>query len=168
MRRVRVVLVLSVQHGKLVKTNRFRGPIYVGDPINTAKIFNDKMVDEVIVLDIGASRDGSAPDLELVTALAGECFMPLSYGGGIGSIEQISSLIRSGVEKVVLNTALLDKPELMSDAAKRFGSQSVVACIDVKKSLFGSYRARFRSGKKGPHFFLCSWPSRQNSSALAR
>lgn len=148
MRRVRVIPALLLRGRGLVKTVRFRNPVYVGDPVNTIRIFNEKEVDEIVVLDIDATREGRGPNLPLIRELAGECFMPLAYGGGITDIAQIRALLRAGVEKVVLNTALWTQPALVTEASRLFGSQAVVASIDVRKSLLRRYRVYTASGKR--------------------
>lgn len=126
-------------HG-LVKTRKFKDPVYVGDPVNAVRIFSDKEVDELVVLDIEASKLGKEPDYELIAEIAGECFMPVAYGGGVRTLEQVRRLIRSGVEKVVINSAAVESTQVITDAAKVFGSQAVVAAIDVKRTLLGGYK----------------------------
>lgn len=134
MHRPRLIPCLLLDGNKLVKTTRFERPAYVGDPINTLKIFNEKEVDELIVLDIGASKSGAPPNFELVASIASECFMPMCYGGGIRSIGDAERLIASGVEKIAINSAALDRPELIGEIARRYGSSSVVVGIDVRKA----------------------------------
>jgi imidazole glycerol-phosphate synthase subunit HisF len=128
----RVIPCLLLRDGGLVKTLKFRDPKYVGDPINAIRIFNEKEVDELMVLDIGASRAGREPAYSLIEEFAGECFMPLSYGGGVRSVEQAGRLFALGVEKVCLQTAVLDDVRLAGRIAERYGSQSVVVSIDIK------------------------------------
>ena len=130
--RPRLIPCLLLSDGGLVKTVRFKDPNYLGDPINAVKIFSEKCVDELCVQDIQASREGRGPDFALLEDLASEAFMPLSYGGGVTTVEQAARLFHIGFEKVILNTALIDRPELVRELADRFGSQSVVASIDVK------------------------------------
>jgi cyclase len=146
MRRIRVIPTLLVQNGRLVKTLRFKNPVYVGDPINAVKIFNDKEIDEIIVLDIDASHQFRSPKTRFIQEIASECFMPMAYGGGITSVEQIRQIMYAGAEKVVLNSVMANHPQLVSEAARIFGNQSIVVSIDVKKSLFGNYRTYTRSG----------------------
>ena len=121
----------------LVKTTRFTKPKYVGDPINAIRIFSDKEVDELMVLDIGASRQAREPNYELIEQFAGECFMPLCYGGGIRSVEQARRLFALGVEKVCLQTAALEDMTLVTRIAEQFGSQSVLVSADVKANWLG-------------------------------
>lgn len=140
MRRVRVIPTLLIDNLKLVKTTRFKTPSYVGDPINALRIFNEKEVDEIAVLDIGASRQHRAPDFEYIRQLASECFMPLSYGGGITSVEQAKELFKLGVEKVIIGKSASSNPELIRSISDLGGAQSVVVSIDVKKDLLGRWR----------------------------
>lgn len=139
MRRVRIIPVLLLDSaGGLVKTLRFGKRTYIGDPINAVKIFNDKGVDELILLDIDASREGREPNYALIEDLASEAFMPVGYGGGITSPAQIQRLLRCGLEKVLLSTAAHESPQIVSEAASQCGAQSIVVCIDVKRGLLGS------------------------------
>jgi cyclase len=124
---------MTLDGESMVKTLRFDNAKYLGDPRNALRIFNTKQVDELVILDITATRQGRAPDLELVRELAGECFMPLAYGGGVSTVDQVEDLFRVGVEKVVVNTALTTEPELVAKATAEFGSQSIVASIDVRR-----------------------------------
>lgn len=137
MTRPRIIPCLLLRNGGLVKTTRFRDPVYLGDPINILRIFNDKEADEIALLDITATRERRAPDLAFVERVASECFMPLCYGGGVTSIDQIRSLFVAGVEKVALNAAAATDPALLRTAAERFGSQSIVVSIDVRRSFWG-------------------------------
>lgn len=146
MRRVRVIPVLLMDNGRLVKTVKFRKPRYVGDPINTIRIFNEKEVDEIVLLDISATKQGRPPDIERIREIAGECFMPLAYGGGIQNLDQMDSLVKAGVEKLVFNTALRESPKLISEGAKIYGSQSIVVSLDVRKHWLGHYQCRVSSG----------------------
>jgi cyclase len=137
MQRTRVIPVLTIQNGGLVKSIKFKNHKYVGDPINAVKIFNDKEVDEIVILDISASRKGQSPNFQAVREIAGEAFMPLAYGGGVSTFEQAKELFFAGVEKIILNQALIDNPNLVSQIAGQYGNQSVIASIDVKKSILG-------------------------------
>jgi cyclase len=134
MLRPRIIPCLLVKNGGLVKTVQFAKPKYVGDPINAVRIFNEKEVDELIVLDIDATAQSREPNYNLIKNLAAECRMPLCYGGGVKTVEQVERIISLGVEKVAMSTAAVETPELISNAAKRVGSQSVVVVMDVKKS----------------------------------
>lgn len=137
MRRVRVIPVLQIENRKLVKTTGFKSPSYVGDPINALRILNDKQVDEVAVVDIGATRNRKRPDIDFIHQLASECFMPMSYGGGVDSLEQVTEIFKTGIEKIIIGTAFYKRPELVSEIAKKFGSQSVMVSIDVRKNWIG-------------------------------
>ena len=142
----RVIPSLLLSKGGLVKTLRFAAPKYVGDPINAVRIFNDKEVDELMVLDIDATRERRGPDFELIEQLAGECFMPLCYGGGIRSFDDARTLFGLGVEKVAIQSAFLEDPSILRRIASHAGEQAVVASIDVEKTWFGKYKARAGAG----------------------
>jgi cyclase len=144
----RVIPCLLLSGAGLVKTRKFAKPTYLGDPINAVKIFNDKEADELILLDIDATPQNKPIQFDLIEQIAGECFMPLCYGGGIRSIDDIGKIFKLGAEKVCLNTHALTNPDLVPQAAKRFGSQSIVVAIDVKRTLLGRYETRTHSGKK--------------------
>lgn len=137
--RPRIIPTLLIDDGNLVKTRQFKNPDYLGDPINAIKIFNEKGVDELCILDITASKKGNQPNMELLKIMASEAFMPLSYGGGITNIDQMKEIFSFGFEKVILNTVLNYNPELVQDAVAYFGSQSIVASIDYKTK-FGKER----------------------------
>jgi cyclase len=139
MLRHRVIPCLLLHNGGLVKTIRFREPKYVGDPINAVKIFNDKEVDELLLLDIDASKEKRGPNLELLSKINREAFMPLGYGGGISTVGQVRSVLNLGFEKVVLNTAALANPSLVTQASAECGSQSVAVCVNAKRGLTGRY-----------------------------
>lgn len=145
MLRKRIIPVLLLKDGSLVKTKKFNNPVYVGDPCNTARIFNEFEVDELIVLDIGVGRSRKSPDYKLLKELASECFMPLGYGGGVTNIRQAEQIFLLGYEKLVINTAALDDYKFVSELANRFGSQAIVVSIDVTKSIFGKYRVKHGS-----------------------
>ena len=146
MLRTRVIPCLLLHGHGLVKTRRFKDSVYIGDPVNAVRIFSEKEVDELILLDIDASREGREPNYELIAEIAGECFMPLAYGGGVRSLEQVRRLIRSGVEKVVINSAAFFSCQVIRDAAEVFGSQAVVGAVDVKKPLLASWKVMAKAG----------------------
>jgi len=141
MRRTRVIPVLLLSNGGVYKTTKFKKPIYIGDPINTIRIFNDKEVDELLVLDITASKERREPNYDLIENIAGECFMPLAYGGGVHSVKQAERIFSLGVEKVCVQTAAIDNSHLISELADNFGSQSIMVSIDVKKNWLGKTHA---------------------------
>lgn len=134
MLRPRIIPCLLLSNGGLVKTVKFGSPKYVGDPLNAVRIFNEKEVDELIFLDIDASKQQRDPDYALIKSIAAECRMPLCYGGGVRSVEQFDRIITLGVEKVAVSSAAIDSPQLVREAARRVGSQSVVVVLDVKKN----------------------------------
>jgi len=130
----RLIPCLLLRDGGLVKTIKFSNPKYVGDPLNAVKIFNEKVVDELIVIDIDASVQQNEPDYNLISQIASECEMPLCYGGGVSTVEQIEHIISLGVEKVALSSAALSRPRLIHEASLRVGSQSIVLVLDIKRN----------------------------------
>jgi len=150
MLRPRITPCLLVKNGGLVKTMNFGNPKYVGDPINAVKIFNEKEVDEIIVLDIDASVHQNKPDYGLIKNLAAECRMPLCYGGGVKTVGQVEEVISLGVEKVAISSAAIGDPELIAKAAAVVGSQSIVVVMDVKKVKSREpYELFIHNGRKG-------------------
>jgi len=147
MKRIRVIPVLLVSNGGLYKTIKFSKPNYIGDPINAVKIFNDKEVDEIVVLDIAASLSGKEPNFNYIQEFASEAFMPLGYGGGVTTFDQAQKLFNLGVEKVIINSSAAKNPGLIGDISKYFGAQSAIASIDYKNSILGKQRVFSRSGK---------------------
>ncbi len=146
MLRTRIIPCLLLRNESLVKTVRFGKFGYIGDPINTCRIFNELEVDELAFLDITASRDKKVPNFKILQEITNECFMPLSYGGGITSLSTAEKIFKIGFEKVVLNSVTFEDNNLISDIAKAFGSQSVIVAIDVKKNLMGRYSVYSLSG----------------------
>lgn len=134
---VRVIPCLLYDGSGLVKTVRFKDPVYIGDATNAIRIFNEKEVDELILLDIKASAKKQKPSIELIKKIASECFMPLCYGGGISTIQDIKDVVSVGVEKVSLNTVAVENPSFVKEAAKTYGSSTIVVTIDYKKNLWG-------------------------------
>jgi cyclase len=130
-----------------VKTVKFRDPKYLGDPINVVRIFNDKEVDELVLLDITATPEGREPQFEYIAMLATECFMPLCYGGGVRTVEQVKRLCGLGVEKVAVNSYAVEHPEFVTAAADVVGSSSVIVSIDVKRDFWGRYRVYTHGGR---------------------
>lgn len=135
---VRVITCLLYKGQGLVKTVQFSKPKYVGDPINAIKIFNEKEVDELVFLDIDATKEKRKPNLKLIEEVAGECFMPLSYGGGIKSISDIREILGVGVEKVIINSSAVENPDFIREAVDKFGSSTIVVSIDYKKNFLGN------------------------------
>ena len=157
MLRTRVIPALLLRDESLVKTVRFGGFTYVGDPANTVRIFNELEVDELIFLDITATRDGRAPNLKVLADIANECFMPIAYGGGVQSLEQASAILALGVEKVALNSHAIRRPELISEIAEKFGNQAVVVSIDVKSGLLGSPTVHTDGGRVNSRCDPVAW-----------
>jgi len=135
----RIIPCLLIHNKGLVKTVKFKDSKYVGDPINAVKIFNEKEVDELIILDIDATVENREPDYKMIENLANECRMPLCYGGGIKTTAQAQKILSLGVEKISISSAVFDNPDLVREISTEVGSQSVVVVFDVKKKLFGDY-----------------------------
>ena len=148
MLRPRIIPCLLVKDKGLVKTTRFSDPKYVGDPINAVRIFNEKEVDEVIVLDISASARNAEPDYVMIEHLASECRMPFCYGGGVRTIDQVQRIIRLGVEKVAISSAALTDRALVPKAAAQVGSQSIVVVLDVRKVANDRYEIFTHNGTR--------------------
>lgn len=144
----RIIPTLLLKDGGIVKGEQFKKHQYIGDPINAVKIFNDSEADEITILDISCTINNKEPDYALIKEIASEAFMPLSYGGGLNQIEHVRKVFHLGVEKVVFNTAAYEKPALINNTAKEFGSSSTVVSIDVKSGLLGGKKAYVRNGSK--------------------
>ena len=149
MLRSRIIPSLLIHNKGLYKTINFSNPKYIGDPINTVKIFNEKEVDELILFDIDATVKGEKPDFKLIAQLAAECRMPICYGGGVKTLSEIEEIISLGVEKVSLSSSALKNPQLIKEASKRVGSQSIVVTLDVLKTglIKKDYRIYIKNGK---------------------
>lgn len=149
MLRPRIIPCLLVHNKGLVKTVKFKDPKYVGDPINAVKIFNEKEVDELIVLDIDATTENREPDFVLIKNLATECRMPMCYGGGVKTVEHARRIISLGAEKVALSAYAIENPHIIPDIARAIGRQSIVIVLDIqKRGLFGKYEVITHNGKK--------------------
>ncbi len=146
--RPRVIPCLLLRDNGLVKSVNFKDHRYIGDPLNAIKIFNDKKADELIFLDINASKENRITSLEFIKKLGDECNMPFSVGGGIKTIEDIKSIINAGAEKVCINSAAVIRPEFIREAVSIFGSSTIVVCMDVKKKLFGKKQVYINNGTK--------------------
>ena len=157
MSKVRIIPVLLLKDGGLYKTIRFGKDNYVGDPINTVKIFNEKETDELVLLDYHASLDKRAPDFPKIAEIAGEAFMPMAYGGGIANLEQARKVFDGGFEKVVLNSVLFNNLSIVGEIGNIYGAQSVVASIDVKKNLFGKQKVYSVSGTRKTDLDPVEW-----------
>lgn len=145
----RIIPCLLIHNKGLVKTVKFKNSKYVGDPLNAVKIFNEKEVDELMVLDIDASIKGHEPDYKLIQNIASECRMPLCYGGGIKTVEQAQRIFSLGVEKIAMSSVTIDNPSIISDLSERVGNQSVIVVLDVKKKfLSNKYEIYTNNGLK--------------------
>ena len=144
----RVIPLLLLKGRGLYKTEKFDKPKYIGDPINTLRIFNDKEVDEIALLDIAATKNNKGPDFELIADIVSESFMPLAYGGGVSTAEQAMKLFSLGVEKVILNTHAIDNPTLITEISNAAGAQAVVVAIDAKKPLLGGWQVYAEGGTR--------------------
>lgn len=148
MLRIRIIPALLLRDESLVKTVNFGKFTYVGDPANTVRIFNELEVDELLFLDITASCEKRSPNLKVLAEISNECFMPLGYGGGIRSLDKAKGVFDIGFEKVAVNTQAAENPGLIGDIANHYGSQAIIASIDVKRSFFGGHQTvRTLSGK---------------------
>lgn len=152
--RPRIIPVLLVEDGGLVKTIKFNKRVYLGDPINTVRLFNDMEVDELVVLDISATKNARGPNLSLIEDIRNEAFMPLAYGGGVTNASQIRDLIYMGIEKVALNNVLNHDPSIIKEASEIIGSQSIIASIDIKKTLFGQYKLFTYLDNRSKHLII--------------
>lgn len=146
--RPRIIPVLLLKDLALVKSIQFKNPKYIGDPINAVRIFNDLKADELVFLDIEASKKNRLISLDFVKNVGEEANMPFAVGGGIRSIEDIKTIINTGAEKVVINTFAAQNPDFIKKASDFFGSSTIIVCIDVKKSMFRGQRTRILSGSK--------------------
>lgn len=148
MLRPRIIPVLLLKGNVIVKSIGFKNPKYIGDPINAVKIFNDLRADELVFLDIDATKEKRLISLEFVTNVGEEANMPFAVGGGIRSIEDIRSIIAAGAEKVVINSYAVENPDFIREASETFGSSTIAVCIDVKKKLFGGIQTWSNGGTK--------------------
>ena len=145
---VRIIPVLLLHKGGLYKTVQFKNAAYIGDPINSVRIFNEKEADELLLLDYRATKDGYGIDFNKIREIAGEAFMPMAYGGGISSFAEVQKVFDAGYEKIALNSILFSRPELVKEIAQVYGAQAVIGSMDVKKKLFGKYKVYSDSGTK--------------------
>src|SRR5436190_5936613 len=146
MLKTRAIPCLLLRNQGLVKTVKFANPTYLGDPVNIVRIFNEKEANELVLLDIMATKEQRGPNFELLADIAGEAFVPLAYGGGVRTIDAVGRLFRLGFEKIVINTYAAENPSFIHSAASRFGSQSIVVSIDARKSLLGGYEVYTHGG----------------------
>jgi cyclase len=145
----RIMPCLLLKNGALVKTVKFKDPSYIGDPINAVRIYNEKEVDELIFLDITATLEKRQPPFDVLAQIASECFMPVTYGGGIRTLTEIEMILRVGIEKIALNSYAFENPQFIRAAADKFGSQAIVVSMDVRKKMLGQYEVFTRAGRTG-------------------
>tara|TARA_B100000963_G_scaffold143536_1_gene125041 strand:+ start:876 stop:1637 length:762 start_codon:yes stop_codon:yes gene_type:complete len=157
MLRKRLIPILLLENYSLVKTLNFKDPAYIGDPCNTIRIFNELEVDELIIVDIKASIKNNPINYDVLKSITDECFMPLCYGGGIKNVDDAKRVFDLGLEKICLNTASLENPQIIKDIANIFGSQSLVISIDVKKDIYGHYGVYSSSASKSVDVRLEDW-----------
>jgi cyclase len=157
MLRTRVIPALLLRNESLVKTRQFGKFTYVGDPANTVRIFNELEVDELIFLDITATREKRTPNLKVLADIANECFMPLGYGGGIRTLDQAKSVFDIGFEKVAINSHAVENPRIVTQIATVYGSQAVIGSIDVKKDFWGRSKVYVESGRRRTALDPVAW-----------
>jgi len=159
MLRPRIIPCLLIHNGGLVKTKQFADPIYVGDPLNTVRIFNEKAVDEILIVDIDATKNDQELNYELIAQLATECRMPITYGGGVKNVQQIERIISLGVEKVAISSAAVANPDIITDGAAKVGNQSIAIIVDVITDKNGEYRIYTHNGTVDSGFSPSSFAS---------
>ena len=142
----RIIPILLISNQKVVKTIKFKKRIYIGDPLNTIKLFNDKEVDEIIVLDIDATKYKRKPNYLLIEKICSQCFMPIAYGGGISNLYEAKKILSLGVEKIVFNSSFIKDPKFVNELVNEIGSQSVVSSLDIRRNFFGNYKVFSSNG----------------------
>jgi imidazole glycerol-phosphate synthase subunit HisF len=157
MLRTRVIPALLLRHESLVKTVRFSKFTYVGDPCNTVRIFNELEVDELLFLDIAATREQRSPNLQVLADIANECFMPLAYGGGIRSLDDAKAVFDIGFEKIAINTYAVENPSFIEQLANIYGNQAIIASVDVKKSWLGHSQVKTHAGRQRTQYAPLEW-----------
>lgn len=145
---MRLIPCLLLKGRSLVKTIRFKSESYIGDPLNAVKIFSQKGVDEIVMLDITATTENRPPNFDLLSDISSECFVPFAYGGGLCDMEKLKKLFSLGADKAIINSQAIDDPDFIARAAQFFGSQSIVVSIDVQKDFWGDYRVYAQRGRK--------------------
>lgn len=158
--RTRLIPCLQVRAGSLIKTTKFGDFEYIGDPANTCRIFNECEVDEIVILDVRATRNAQGPDFRLIREIADECFMPVAYGGGFTSIDQVECALRIGIEKVVIGSAAYTDESLLSQIAKAYGSQCLVSAIDVVHDRRTGWQCKSHSGTRATGKEPVEWAKR--------
>ena len=160
MLRTRIIPCLQLVNQALVKTIKFGKYRYIGDPVNTVRIFNELEVDELCFLDIRATVENRQPNFRILTDIANECFMPLSYGGGVKDAETAKKILSIGFEKIVINSAAFENENLITQIAEYSGNQSLIVSIDVKRTLFGKYLVYTCDGTKRTNYNIVEWAQR--------
>lgn len=164
MRRIRVIPMLLLYRDGLVKSVKFKDYKYIGDPMNAVRIFNEKEVDELAILDISATAEGRRPDLARIRDIVSEAFMPVAYGGGVSTAAEVEALVKNGVEKVVLNYHAVQNPTLVRDAAAAVGSQSITVSMDVKGDFWGRKRVFIKNGQQKTDFEPLAWAQQMEAA----
>jgi imidazole glycerol-phosphate synthase subunit HisF len=157
MLRTRVIPTLLLRHESLVKTVRFGKFTYVGDPCNTVRIFNELEVDELLFLDIAATREQRSPNLHVLADIANECFMPLAYGGGIRRLDDAKAVFDIGFEKIAINTYAVENPSFIEQLANIYGNQAIIASVDVKRSWLGHSQVKTHAGRQRTQYTPLEW-----------
>jgi imidazole glycerol-phosphate synthase subunit HisF len=160
MLRVRVMPCLLVRHGALVKTIGFKQPSYVGDPVNAVHIFNEKEVDELILLDIGATPEGTPPAFDVIARVTTEAFMPLAYGGGLRTLDDVKRVLNLGIEKVVINTQAFERPAFVTEVAAEYGSQAVIVSVDARRRKGSGHEVYTKGGSLATGFDPAEYAAR--------
>lgn len=163
-KRIRIIPALLLMNDGLYKTVGFKNASYVGDPVNTVKIFNEKEADELVILDIGVTRNKKTINYKKIAEIAGEAFMPMAYGGGIRSFDDACKVFDAGYEKVIINSMAVEKPDLLGSIARVYGSQSVVVSIDVKPNWLGKYRVFTHNGSQNTNMSPDAYAKRIESA----
>ncbi|HPP88019.1 MAG TPA: HisA/HisF-related TIM barrel protein [bacterium] len=153
----RIIPILLYKNQGLYKGIEFKNHIYIGDALNTIHVFNEKKVDELFLVDIDGSITGEKIPINIIEKMAQECYFPFGIGGGIKTIEEIRDIIKAGAEKVLINTAAIENPDIISKASVKFGTQSIVVGIDVKKNIFGKYLVYSHCGRKKTNLDPLKW-----------
>lgn len=164
MLKARVIPCLLLEGESLVKTVRFQDPNYIGDPINTVWIYNEMEVDELIFLDITATKEKRKPNFKIIEEIANECFMPLAYGGGVRDIADLERLFKIGIEKISINSYAFENPDFITEVSKLYGSQSIIVSIDIKNNYRNKYEVYTVGGSKNVKLKPVEWARRMEQA----
>jgi len=164
MLKTRVIPCLLLAGDRLVKTVKFENPSYIGDPVNTVWIYNEMEVDELIFLDIAATKENRKPNFKILEEIASECFMPLSYGGGINDIRDLEKLFKIGIEKISINSYAFENPDFITQVSKLYGSQSIIVSIDIKSNYWNKYEVYTVGGSKNVKLKPVEWARRMEQA----